>query len=72
MKRRWVKGLSLGKFRFRDGPGYRTYYFVDDRHGGRMAATDLEVELWKRTVGPIQFGPDEPPRRATEKRSAGK
>jgi hypothetical protein len=55
MKRRWVKGLTMGKHRFRN----ETYYFVDDRFGGRRPASDLEVELWKKSVGPIPFGPDD-------------
>ncbi len=36
------------------------YHFVDDRHGGRMPATALEIALWKLAIGPIPFGSDSP------------
>ncbi len=55
-KRRWVLGKTIGKLRLSSG----TYYFVDDRNGGRAPASDLEVILWKRLYGSPPLGPDHP------------
>lgn len=73
MRRQWIHGMTMGKHRFRrEGRSLETYYFVDDRSGGRRPASDLEVALWKKSVGSIPFGPDDcvtsrgaPPKRST-------
>ena len=53
-RRRWVGGVTLGKIRL---SGREMYYFVDDRYGGRMPTTDLEVALWRKAFGAIPYGP---------------
>lgn len=62
MKRVWIKGQTMGMFRWRRGRKYETYYFVDDRRGGRRAASEFEAALWRRAVGPIPSGPPGPER----------
>lgn len=56
MKKTWINGQTMGAFRTRRGRKYETYYFVDDRKGGRRAASPLEAALWRRAVGPIPSG----------------
>jgi hypothetical protein len=60
VKRKWFKGLTMGRFMLPTKKGRLSYYFVDDRKGGRRAATDLEVALWRTHFGVIPYGPGDP------------
>jgi len=68
-ERRWVGDQTLAKFTLSHGE----YFFVDDRGGGRRAATHLEIVLWKRLFGRVPVGPDAnhptPKRRTTQAKS---
>jgi hypothetical protein len=54
----WIEGKTLAVL-----PGLvngKVFYYVDDEEGGRSAATDLEVALWKLAFGSIPLGTNAP------------